>query len=88
MLLEALRGAGYVVPEPQGAFYLFPRSPISDDIAFCRALAEERVIVVPGSGFGCPGHFRLSYCVSPETVDRALPTLCSFANADIQEARS
>ncbi len=79
VLLAALRGAGYTVPEPQGAFYLFPRSPIEDDVAFAMGLAEHGVVVVPGTGFDCPGHFRLSYCVSPETVDGALPALCSAA---------
>jgi aspartate aminotransferase len=72
VLLGALRGAGYSVPEPQGGFYLFPRSPLEDDVAFVMELAQQGVIVVPGTGFGCPGHFRLSYCVSPQTVDGAL----------------
>jgi aspartate aminotransferase len=75
VLLAALRGAGYSVPEPQGGFYLFPRSPIEDDVAFVMELAEQGVIVVPGLGFGLPGYFRMSYCVSPETVDGALPAL-------------
>jgi aspartate aminotransferase len=94
VLLQALRGAGYAVPEPQGGFYLFPRSPIEDDVAFAMALAEQGVIVVPGTGFGYPGHFRLSYCVSPRTVDGALPALCAAgerretaASAGMNEAR-
>ena len=77
ILLRALRGAGYQVSEPEGAFYLFPRSPIEDDVAFALGLAEQGVIVVPGVGFGLAGYFRLSYCVSAQTVDRALPVLCA-----------
>jgi aspartate aminotransferase len=64
-----------VVSPPQGAFYLFPRSPHPDDIAFCMELASHRVLVVPGTGFGLPGYFRLSYCVAPHVVDGALPIL-------------
>jgi aspartate aminotransferase len=73
VLLAALKEAGYTVPFPQGAFYLFPRSPIDDDVAFVTGLAEQRVIAVPGTGFGFPGHFRLSYCVAPKVVDGAVP---------------
>ena len=75
VLLGALTDAGYSVPSPQGGFYLFPRSPIDDDVAFVTELAEQRVIVVPGTGFGFPGYFRISYCVAPEVVDGAVPVL-------------
>jgi aspartate aminotransferase len=75
VLLSALTEAGYVVPPPQGAFYLFPRSPNPDDVAFCMELASRRVLVVPGTGFGLPGYFRLSYCVAPYVVGGALPIL-------------
>jgi aspartate aminotransferase len=73
VLLAALREAGLEVPEPAGAFYLFPRCPIDDDVAFAKEMAEELVLVVPGSGFFGPGHIRLAYCVAPETVDGAIP---------------
>jgi aspartate aminotransferase len=59
--------------KPQGAFYVFPRSPIADDVAFVRLLAEEAVLTVPGSGFGMPGHIRISLTVDRDTVVRALP---------------
>lgn len=75
VLLGGLAEAGYEVPPPQGAFYLFPRSPHADDIAFCMELASRRVLTVPGTGFGLPGYFRLSYCVAPHVVDGALPIL-------------
>jgi aspartate aminotransferase len=73
LLFEGLREAGYESHRPEGAFYLFPRSPIPDDVAFVRELQEENILAVPGSGFGGPGHFRLAYCCSPETVTRSLP---------------
>ena len=73
VLWQALAEAGYVVSKPEGAFYLFPRSPIEDDVAFVRELQERLVLAVPGSGFGLPGYFRLAYCVAPEVVDGALP---------------
>ena len=72
-LLKPLREMGYRVVTPQGAFYLFPKSPIPDDVAFFRAAQNERLLVVPGDGFGRPGHFRISFSVTPEVVDRALP---------------
>jgi aspartate aminotransferase len=73
LLLEALTGAGYSVPRPEGAFYLFPKAPVEDDIVFVRELQERLVLVVPGSGFHGPGHFRLAYCVSEQTVRGAIP---------------
>ena len=78
VLLAGLVPAGYQIPAAEGGFYLFPRSPLSDDVAFVSELAEHRVLGVPGIGFGTPGYFRLSYCVAPEVVDRALPVLCAL----------
>ncbi len=75
VLCEALSSAGFDVFKPQGAFYLFPRTPIEDDVAFCRELQQHLVLVVPGSGFGLGGHFRMAYCVAPAVVDGALPAL-------------
>jgi aspartate aminotransferase len=65
--------AGYTCHKPEGAFYLFPESPIPDDVAFVRILQQENILSVPGSGFGGPGHFRLAYCCSYATVERSLP---------------
>ena len=73
VLCEALTEAGFQLVKPEGAFYLFPRSPIEDDVAFCREMQEHLVLVVPGSGFGLAGHFRMAYCVAPKVVDGALP---------------
>jgi aspartate aminotransferase len=73
MLCEGLGSCGYEFEKPQGAFYLFPRTPVEDDVAFVGALQEENILTVPGTGFGGPGHFRIAYCVSDETIERALP---------------
>ncbi len=71
-LCEGLRRAGYTFVEPQGAFYLFPRTPMEDDAAFCRLLMEELILAVPGSGFGRAGHFRISYAVPDQTISGAM----------------
>jgi aspartate aminotransferase len=73
VLYRVLTEAGFQLTKPEGAFYLFPRSPIEDDVAFCREMQEHLVLVVPGRGFGLPGHFRVAYCVAPQVVDGALP---------------
>jgi aspartate aminotransferase len=73
LMYDGLRRIGYECVKPQGAFYVFPRSPLSDDVAFVRMLAEEGVLTVPGSGFGMPGHIRISLTVETDTVVRALP---------------
>ena len=72
-LHQGLTDAGYHCRLPEGAFYLFPRSPIDDDVAFVRELHKENILAVPGSGFGGPGHFRLAYCCALDTVERSLP---------------
>ena len=73
IIVPGLKAAGYELVEPDGAFYLFPRCPIPDDIAFVQALLRELVLVVPGSGFGQPGFFRVAYCVDEEVLRRAIP---------------
>ncbi len=73
LLCNGLKACGYRFTKPPGAFYLFPETPIPDDVAFVRALQEEFILTVPGIGFGGPGHFRISYCVDDETITRAMP---------------
>ncbi len=67
LMAAVLRDAGYEFTLPEGAFYLFPKSPIADDLRFTRALKDERILVSPGRAFGTPGYFRISYAV-PEAV--------------------
>ncbi len=71
--LEMLTELGFQVVRPQGAFYLFPKSPEPDDVAFVKRAQQENILVVPGSGFGGPGHFRISICCSEETIQLARP---------------
>jgi len=73
ILVEHLRGLGFQFEEPGGAFYLFPKSPGENEIDFVNELLAERILVVPGRGFGSPGHFRISYAVPTETVVNSLP---------------
>jgi aspartate aminotransferase len=73
MLCRGLEKAGYNFSIPGGAFYLFPETPIPDDVEFVKSLQEENILTVPGSGFGGPGHFRIAFCVEDETIEKSLP---------------
>lgn len=77
-MCQGLAETGYEFVRPRGAFYVFPKSPIADDVAFVRMLQQELILVLPGSGFGAPGHLRISYCVDEGTIERSLP---GFAEA-------
>jgi len=73
LLCDNLQAMGYDLIRPQGAFYVFPRTPVADDVAFVRALQQQqRILTVPGSGFGTPGYFRIAYCVEERTIENAL----------------
>lgn len=78
-LLDGLRSFGYTCVAPGGAFYLFPRALEQDAVAFCEKAKQYDLLLVPGDGFGAPGHFRISYCVRTETVERALPLFRKLA---------
>ncbi len=73
LFLDGLTDMGYECVRPQGAFYLFPKTPIPDDMEFVRRLMEHRILAVPGTGFGCAGYIRLAYCVPEDTIRRSLP---------------
>lgn len=79
VLFDFLTGLGFDCIKPQGAFYLFPKSPIPDDIEFIKAAAKHNVLLVPGTGFGQPGYFRMSYCVSIDTIKNSLPAIEAIA---------
>jgi len=66
-----LKEAGYEFMAPKGAFYIFPKSPIADDVAFCAILQEHKILAVPGCGFGAPGYFRLAFCISDDVIARS-----------------
>jgi aspartate aminotransferase len=71
LLCSALRGMGYELFKPQGAFYLFPKAPGGDDLAIVKALQERLVLVVPGRGFAMPGYFRIAFCVDTDVIKRS-----------------
>jgi aspartate aminotransferase len=74
-----LTAIGFEVVKPEGAFYLFPKSPIPDDVAFINAALKYNLLLVPGSGFAGPGYFRIAYCVAKETIERSLPYFTKLA---------
>ena len=80
LLYNGLIEAGFKCVKPQGAFYLFPQSLEKDDYAFCKKALEFDLLLVPGSDFGCPGHFRASYCIKTETIEKSLPVFKKLAN--------
>jgi aspartate aminotransferase len=71
-LCDALTAMGYHAPRPQGSFYVFPKTPIADDVAFIRRLMSEGILAVPGSGFGRAGYMRLSLTISHADLERSL----------------
>jgi aspartate aminotransferase len=73
LLCDGLGECGYTLDKPAGAFYLFLKTPIDDDVEFAQALQEELILAVPGKGFGGPGHIRLAYCVNDDTITNAMP---------------
>jgi len=72
LLCQGLSEAGYSFIKPKGAFYLFPKSPIPDDVLFVQTLLKENILAVPGMGFGWPGHFRLAYCVEDRVIKSSI----------------
>jgi aspartate aminotransferase len=68
LMCKVLRDAGIEFNEPKGAFYVFPKSPIADDVKFVAMLQEEKILAVPGVGFGSPGYLRIAFCVPDEVI--------------------
>lgn len=78
LLYNGLVEAGITCVKPEGAFYLFPRTLEEDDRAFCEKAKAYDLLLVPGSDFGCPGHFRASYCIKTSTIEKSLPVFKKF----------
>ena len=78
-LYNGLKECGFECIKPQGAFYLFVKSPVEDEKAFCEAGKNYHILLVPGSSFACPGYVRLAYCVSYETIVNSLPEFKKLA---------
>ena len=80
-LQESLTAMGYRMASPDGAFYLFIQAPNGDDLAFSEMAKEKNLLLVPGTGFGCPGWFRICYCVSYDMIQRSLPVFQALMEA-------
>ena len=78
-LYEIITESGFSCIKPQGAFYLFPQTPIEDDVEFVKHALKYNLLLVPGTGFGCPGYFRLTYCISIETIENSYPAFKALA---------
>lgn len=81
LLYGSLKEYGFQCMKPEGAFYLFVKSPDEDEARFCQVCKEHRILVVPGSSFACPGYVRIAYCVSYEQIERSLPAFQEVAKA-------
>ena len=79
-LYEGLTAMGYEMAKPDGAFYLFIKAPGGDANAFSEKAKERDLLLVPGDGFGCPGYFRICYCVSYDMIQRSLPVFRALIN--------
>ncbi|ACV62195.1 aminotransferase class I and II [Desulfofarcimen acetoxidans DSM 771] len=79
LLYNHLTALGFEMVKPQGAFYLFPKNPIGDDMKFLETAKKFNILLVPGGGFGCPGYFRLAYCIDKQTIINSLPAFESLA---------
>ncbi|MBQ5869813.1 MAG: pyridoxal phosphate-dependent aminotransferase [Lachnospiraceae bacterium] len=79
LLYGALTEYGFTCAKPDGAFYLFMKSPVEDEKEFCEAAKKHHVLFVPGSSFACPGYVRIAYCVSYEQIERSLPAFKKIA---------
>jgi len=73
LLYKGLTSYGYECIKPQGAFYMFVKTPIESDVEFCDLAKKKNILIVPGTAFGCPGYVRIAYCVAYKTIENALP---------------
>ena len=78
-LYNGLKELGFECIKPEGAFYLFVKSPVADEKEFCNAAKKHNILLVPGSSFGCPGYVRMAYCVAYETIINSLPKFKELA---------
>lgn len=78
-LYNGLKELGFECIKPEGAFYLFVKSPVEDEKAFCAAAKKHNILIVPGSSFACPGYVRIAYCVSYETIMNSMPGFKALA---------
>lgn len=79
LLVRELAGMGFKMVTPDGAFYLFPQSPLADDVEFVKLAQKHHILLVPGAGFGAPGFFRIAYCFDIGMIERSLPAWRALA---------
>jgi len=79
LLVRELTGMGFKMVKPDGAFYLFPVSPLADDVEFVMLAQKHRILLVPGAGFGAPGFFRIAYCFDMDMIERSIPAWRALA---------
>lgn len=79
LLYDNLTAMGFQMVKPQGAFYLFPKSPLPDDIEFVKKAQNHNILLVPGGGFGKPGYFRIAFCVEKKMIENSLPAFEALA---------
>lgn len=79
LLVSELGGMGFEIVKPDGAFYIFPKSPLADDVEFVKIAQKHHILLVPGAGFGAPGFFRIAYCFDIEMIKRSLPSWRALA---------
>lgn len=79
LLYDCLTDIGFEVVKPEGTFYIFPKALEEDSVAFCQKALDYDLVLVPADTFGCPGYFRMAYCIDTEKVERSLPVLRKFA---------
>lgn len=79
LLYGSLKEYGFKCIKPEGAFYLFVKSPVADEKEFCNKAKEFNILIVPGSSFACPGYVRIAYCVAYETIERSLNSFKKLA---------
>lgn len=78
-LYQGLKELGFSCIKPEGAFYLFVKSPVEDEQVFCHAAKKHNILIVPGSSFACPGYVRIAYCVAYETILNSMPGFAKLA---------
>lgn len=82
LLYQELTSLGFTCVKPSGTFYIFPKALEEDAVAFCQKAKNYDLILVPGNSFGCPGYFRMAYCIDTEKVKRSLPALRRFVEQE------
>ena len=82
LIYAELKRLGFEMVKPDGTFYIFPRSLEPDAVAFCQKATQYDLVLVPGDSFGCPGHFRMAYCIDTEKVQRSFAALERFVREE------